>query len=362
MEQWLQRVQNMLVELNIDGLILTDYFNKRYFSGFTGTTGQGLILRDKKYFYSDFRYIEQATNQTKTYGFEFVRIAKNGIETIAEHIKKHNVKRLGFDDMAMPYAQYQALQKAFGDVEFVPASEAMLNFRKIKCEKEVEFLRRAAEITDIAFKETLKIIKEGITEKEIAAHLEYIQRLNGADDKSFETIVASGHRSSMPHGVASDKKIQKNELITMDFGCYYKGYASDMTRTIFFGDEIPEEQKRLYDLVYQGQSLGIEMIKPEVLGKDVDQAVRDYFEENGNMSKYFGHSLGHSFGLEVHEPPYCSQIGNEPLKPNMVMTVEPGLYIEGKYGVRIEDDLLVTENGYEMLTKSPRELIIIKPE
>lgn len=362
MEEWLKKVQNLLVELNIDGLILTDYFNKRYFSGFTGTTGQGLILKNKKYFYSDFRYIEQATKQTAPYGFEFVRISKNGIEKIAEHIKENDVKRLGFDDAAMSYAQYESLKKAFGNIEFVPASDAMSELRKYKSKEEIECLRKAAQITDIAFKETIKIIKEGITEREIAAYLEYIQRINGADDKSFETIVASGHRSSMPHGVASDKKIQKNELITMDFGCYYKGYASDMTRTVFFGDEIPEEQKKLYDLVYEGQSLGIEMIKPGVIGKDVDQAVRDYFDANGEMAKYFGHSLGHSFGLEVHEPPYCSQVGNEPLKPSMVMTVEPGLYLEGKYGVRIEDDLLVTEDGYELLTKSPRELIIIKPE
>lgn len=163
----------------------------------------------------------------------------------------------------------------------------------------------------------------------------------------------------MPHGVASEKKVKRNELITMDFGCLYKGYASDMTRTVFYGDKISEEEKKIFDLVYRGQTLGIEMIKEGVIGKDVDQAVRDFFKKEGGYDKYFGHSLGHSFGLEVHEPPYCSKLGTDPLKANMLMTVEPGIYIEGKYGVRIEDDLLVTKNSYELLTKSPRELIMI---
>ena len=274
-------------------------------------------------------------------------------------IKKHNVKKLGFDDLSLSFAEYMMYKNAFPNVEFIPAGIEMQNARKIKTEKEISYLREAARITDIAFSETIKIIKEGITEKEIAAHLEYIQRLNGAEDKSFETIVASGHRSSMPHGVASDKKIQRNKFITQDFGCYYNGYASDMTRTVFFGDNITAEQKRIFDLVYEGQSLGISMIKPGVLGKDVDQAVRDYFKENGDMDKYFGHSLGHSFGLEVHEAPYCSKLGTEPLQENQLMTVEPGIYIENFCGVRIEDDLLVTKDGYELLTKSKRELIII---
>ena len=354
-----ERLERIFNKLNIDGLLLTDYFNKRYFTGFTGTTGQALITKEAKYFYSDFRYVEQATMQTKEYGFQFIKIERRAIDSIAESIKKHNVKKLGFDDLSLSFAEYMMYKNAFPNVEFIPAGIEMQNARKIKTEKEISYLREAARITDIAFSETIKIIKEGITEKEIAAHLEYIQRLNGAEDKSFETIVASGHRSSMPHGVASDKKIQRNEFITMDFGCYYNGYASDMTRTVFFGDNITAEQKRIFDLVYEGQSLGISMIKPGVLGKDVDQAVRDYFKENGDMDKYFGHSLGHSFGLEVHEAPYCSKLGTEPLQENQLMTVEPGIYIENFCGVRIEDDLLVTKDGYELLTKSKRELIII---
>ena len=261
----------------------------------------------------------------------------------------------------MSYSDYQMYSKALPNVELVPAGNEMLNARQIKSQKEIEYLKKAASITDIAFSETLKIIKEGITEKEIAAHLEYIQRLNGAEDKSFETIVASGHRSSMPHGVASDKKIQRNEFITMDFGCLYNGYASDMTRTIFFGDKdkISSEQKRIYDLVYEGQSMGIEMLKPGVIGSSVEYAVRDYFKKNGDMDKYFGHSLGHSFGLEVHEPPYCSRACDDKLQENMVMTVEPGIYIENFCGVRIEDDILITKDGHERITKSPRELIFV---
>lgn len=349
----MDKERKIMNSLNLDGLLLTDYFNKRYFTGFTGTTGVALATLDKKYFFSDFRYVEQGTKQTAPYGYEFVQVTKNF------SLSDYNVTRIGFDDISMPYAEFMRYKEQFPNAEFIPVGTLLLEARKIKTEEEIKNLRRAAEITDIAFKETLGIIKEGISEKEIAAHLEYIQRINGADDKSFETIVASGYRSSMPHGVASDKKIKRNELITMDFGCLYNGYASDMTRTVFFGDNISEEEKRIYDLVYQGQTLGIEMIKPGVIGKDVDLAVREYFKKEGGWDKYFGHSLGHSFGLEVHEAPYCSSLGNEALQANMLMTVEPGIYIEGKYGVRIEDDLLVTETGYELLTKSPRELIMI---
>lgn len=356
-----EKIKKIFSDLNIDGLLLTDYFNKRYFTGFTGTTGQALITKDKKYFYSDFRYIEQATLQTKPYGFEFVRIERRAIDNIIEGVQKHNVRRLGFDDLSMSYSDYQMYSRALSNVELVPAGNEMLNARQIKSKKEIEYLKEAAHISDIAFSETLKIIKEGITEKEIAAHLEYIQRLNGAEDKSFETIVASGHRSSMPHGVASDKKIARNEFITMDFGCFYNGYASDMTRTIFFGDKdkISSEQQRIYDLVYKGQTMGIEMLKPGVTGSSVDLAVRNYFKENGDMDKYFGHSLGHSFGLEVHESPYCSRVCDDVLQENMVMTVEPGIYIENFCGVRIEDDILITKDGHERITKSPRELIFI---
>ncbi|VWL85781.1 M24 family metallopeptidase [Oceanivirga miroungae] len=357
----MDKERKILDKLNIDAMFLTDYFNKRYFTGFTGTTGQAIVFKDKKNFYSDFRYVEQATLQTKPNNYDFYQIGKDGQEIFYKHLVENKVKRLGYDDMSMTVAEFEMYKKLFVGIEFVPAGKEMLEARKIKDEKEIEKLRMAAKISDIAFRETIKIIKEGMTEKEIAAHLEYVQRLNGADDKSFETIVASGHRSSMPHGVASDKKIKKNEFIVMDFGCLYQGYASDITRTVFFGDNISEDEKNLYDMVYNAQSLGFSMVKEGVVGKDVDQAVRDYFDENGNMSKYFGHSLGHSFGLEVHEMPYCSKLGNEKLVANELMTIEPGLYIEGKYGVRIEDDLLITKDGYELLTQSKRELIMIKP-
>lgn len=348
----MNKLDILLKENDLDAIFLTDYFNKRYFTGFTGTTGQALATKDEKYFYSDFRYAEQATEQTMPYGFKFVKIGRRAIDQIKDHIKKHNIKKLGFDDNSMPYSEYVMYQKEFENVELIPIGSKLLYQRRIKTPTEIEYLKKAAQITDIAFNETIKIIKEGISEYEIAAHLEYIQRMNGADDKSFETIVASGHRSSMPHGVASDKKIKRNELITMDFGCYYKGYASDMTRTVFFGSDISAEEKKIFDLVYNGQTMGIQAVKPGVDTKQVDAMVRDYFKQNGGYDVYFGHSLGHSFGLEVHEMPYFSTAWSEPLEENMVMTVEPGIYIEGKYGVRIEDDVLVTKDGYEMLTKS----------
>lgn len=358
----MDKERKILEKLNVDAMFLTDYFNKRYFTGFTGTTGQALVFKNMKNFYSDFRYKEQAIEQTGPMGYDFYQIDKEATQIFYEHLNKNGVKKLAYDDLSMTVSEYEMYKKVFNNIELIPAGREMLEARKIKTEEEIEKLKMAAKISEIAFNETIKIIKEGMTEKEIAAHLEYIQRLHGADDKSFETIVASGHRSAMPHGVASDKKIKKNEFIVMDFGCLYQGYASDITRTVFFGDKISEEEKKLYDLVYEAQSLGFSLVKQGVIGADVDKAVRDFFDKNGNMAKYFGHSLGHSFGLEVHEMPYCSRLGKEALVKNEVMTIEPGLYLEGKYGVRIEDDLLVTEDSYELLTKSKRELIIINPD
>ncbi|MGM0509191.1 MAG: M24 family metallopeptidase, partial [Fusobacteriota bacterium] len=212
-------------------------------------------------------------------------------------------------------------------------------------------------ITDIAFEEITSKIKVGMKENEVAAQLEYIMKKNGATDKSFETIVASGHRSAMPHGVATDKIIGKNEFVKMDYGCYYNGYVSDMTRTVFIG-EPTEKHKEIYNTVLEAQKLAISKVKAGMKAKELDKIARDYITSKGYEDN-FGHGLGHGIGLEIHESPGISQKGEVELKENMVITIEPGIYIEGFGGVRIEDDVVVKKDGCEVLNKSPKDELII---
>ncbi len=357
MEIKTQKLENILKKLNIDGLFLTDMYNLRYFTGFTGTTGVALVTKEKKYFFSDFRYKKQATEQVTKMGFEFVE-SRTLIASAGEFVKKLRLKNVGFEDNNVSFALYQTIKENFSS-KLTPVGNELILQRMKKSEKEIEIIKKAIEISDIAFTEVLGIIKEGVSEKEIAAHLEYIQRKLGASDRSFDTIVASGLRSAMPHGVASDKKIQKDEFITMDFGAYYDGYVSDITRTVYYGQNITNRHKEVYNTVLAGQLLGIKTIKAGMYTDEVDKAVRDFFESK-NLGEYFGHGLGHGIGLEIHELPYLSKAQHLELEENMIVTVEPGLYFDGFGGVRIEDDVIVTKDGCKVLNKSQKELIIIE--
>lgn len=351
------KILKILNDKNIEAIILTDYYNKRYLTGFTGTTGIALITKTEKIFYSDARYTIQATEQTKKYGFVFKDAGKMLFEELNSDVTRLNITKIGLDYDDINLTTFENIKKIF-KAEFVSVSNDLKKLRQVKTKEEIENIKKACEITDIAFNETLKIIKPGITEKEIAAYLEYIQRKLGATDRSFETIVASGYRSSMPHGVASDKIVNENEFITLDFGCLYNGYASDMTRTVYLGN-ISEEEKKVYDLVLEGQKLGVSLVKKGVKTKEIDLKIRELFKEKGGYDKYFTHSTGHSFGLEVHETPSISKVSEDILEVNQVITIEPGIYIDGKFGVRIEDDVLITEEGNEILNKSNKELICI---
>ena len=357
MENKTQKLENILKKLNIDGLFLTDMYNLRYFTGFTGTTGAALVTKEKKYFFSDFRYKKQATEQVTKMGFEFVE-SRTLVASAGEFVKKLGLKNVGFEDNNVSFALYQTIKENFSS-KLTPVGNELILQRMKKSEKEIEIIKKAIEISDIAFTEVLGIIKEGVSEKEIAAHLEYTQRKLGASDRSFDTIVASGLRSAMPHGVASDKKIQKDEFITMDFGAYYDGYVSDITRTVYYGQNITNRHREVYNTVLAGQLLGIKTIKAGMYTDEVDKAVRDFFESK-NLGEYFGHGLGHGIGLEIHELPYLSKSQHLELEENMIVTVEPGLYFDGFGGARIEDDVVVTKNGCEVLNKSQKELIIIE--
>lgn len=350
-------LKKIIENSNVDAVLITDMYNLRYFTGFTGTTGMALATKEGNFFFSDFRYKEQATKQVEEKGFKFVEVGRNSLDKVKEIIDKFGIKKVGFEDLNMTFNYYKKIEELF-KVELLALGSALSNQRLIKKDYEIENIKKATEISDIAFAETIKIVKAGMSEKEVAAHLEYIQRKLGAEDRSFNTIVASGYRSALPHGVASDKKIGNNELVTTDFGAYYNGYVSDVTRTFFVGDKIEDKQREIYNIVLEANLLAIKHVKAGMKGSELDKIARDYIAGKG-YGDNFGHGLGHGIGLEIHEAPTVSPLGDIVLVENMLITIEPGIYIEGYGGVRIEDDVIVKKDGCVVLNKTSKELLMI---
>ncbi|MPQ24675.1 M24 family metallopeptidase [Bacillus paralicheniformis] len=351
----LNKLRELFGGLGIDGILVTSSVNLRYITGFTGSSGLAVISGDKAVFITDFRYTEQAKDQIK--GFDIVQHIGGIVQKAAEVIKEMGINKIGFEQDKMTYGTYAAYKEQLGAAELVPVSQSVEKLRLIKSSEEIKILKEAAKIADDAFSHILTVIKPGITEIEVANELEFYMRSQGADHSSFDMIVASGVRSSLPHGVASGKAIEKGDLVTLDFGAYYKGYCSDITRTVAVG-EPDDELKRIYQTVFEAQAIGMRSIKPGITGKQADAYTRDYISSQG-YGEYFGHSTGHGLGMEVHESPALSVRSDQMLEKGMVVTVEPGIYIPGKGGVRIEDDIVLTEEGNESLTHSAKELIIL---
>ena len=344
---------------DLDGILLIKDSNIRYITGFTGSDSFAVISEINRGFITDSRYTEQAEEECE--GFEVIRWrspAPGLIETIQSTCDRYGIKRLGFEKNWVTFDLYEKLSNGLNGILLVPTLGLVEGVRYIKDENEIECIRNAAQIADEAFEEILKYIKIGVTEKDIERELQYLIKKNGADDIGFPTIVASGKRSSLPHAIPSDKKIEKGDFVTMDFGAMYKGYRSDMTRTIVIG-EADEKQRKIYDIVKAAQAEGEKAIKAGVSGRVPDDCTRGYIK-NAGYGDFFGHGLGHGVGLDIHEEPFMSSSCEKTLTEGNVITVEPGIYLPDWGGVRIEDTVLVKADGVEILTKSSKELIVLK--
>lgn len=349
------KLQAQLEENEIDALLVTKRENIRYLSGFTGSSGVIVITSNSASFITDFRYTEQANDQVK--GYDIIELDTSLIKSVADVVSRESIKRLGIEQDAMTVGQYRAYEKEV-DVQLIETSGIVEKLRLIKDESEIKIMKEAAAIADAAYTHIQTFIRPGRTEREVANELEMFMRSKGADSSSFDIIVASGLRSALPHGVASHKVIQTGELVTLDFGAYYKGYCSDITRTLAIGP-ISDELRQIYDTVLRAQLAGVEGIRAGITGIEADALTRDIIKEAG-YGEYFGHSTGHGLGMEVHEAPGLSFRSDTVLEPGMVVTIEPGIYINGVGGCRIEDDVVITEDGCYLLTQSPKELITIE--
>lgn len=349
-----EKLRKKMQEENLDSFLITSPYNLRYLTNFTGTTGLAVITLEKAFFITDFRYTEQAAAQAQ--GFEIIKNVGPIFEEVADLVQKEGLRELGFEETTVSFLEYSVLEEII-DVQLIPISGMIEELREIKDEEEIAIIEKACSIADLAYDHILKMIQPGMTEIEVANQLDFYMRSLGASGVSFETIVASGLRSAMPHGVASKKIIEQGDLITIDFGCYYEGYVSDMTRTFAIGD--PGEQlKEIYQIVLEAQLAVLEVAKPGVTGKQLDAVARDYITKHG-YGEAFGHSTGHGIGLEIHEGPNVSVRAEKQFVPGNIITDEPGIYLPGIGGVRIEDDLLITSDGNRVLTHSPKELIIL---
>lgn len=354
MNNRITELRSEMKEQNLDAFLVTTPKNVRYLSSFTGSAGLIVITPEHEYFITDFRYTDQAKEQAK--GFDVIIHQGKMYEEISKLLNAEDVKAMGIEADDMNVSTYSRLSDLFEPM-LVQTSGVIETIREVKSEDEIETIREACDITDQAFEHILTFIKPGVTEIEVANELDRFLKGKGASGMSFDTIVASGVRSSMPHGVASDKVIEHGDLVTLDFGCYYKGYTSDMTRTIAVG-EVDPKLEEIYNIVLEAHNRVIAGTKAGMTGKEVDALARDYITEKG-YGPNFGHTTGHGIGLDVHEGPAVANRNEKPLVENNIITNEPGIYVSGLGGVRIEDDLIVKADGVESLNRSPKKLIIV---
>jgi len=350
-----KKLAGLLDKRGIDALLVTSPENRFYATGFQSSAGVAVITKEANYFFTDFRYFEAAQ---EIEGFEKIMVGRdrNYNSLINKVIEEHNIKRIGFEDARTSVSAHRDLEREI-NAELVGVGDAILMVRSSKELWEQERMRKAQKIAEMAFEEVLGLIRPGVTEKEIAAEIVYRMLRHGADDTSFDPIVVSGKNSSKPHGVPSDKKIEYGDFVTMDFGCVYMGYCSDMTRTVAVGSA-SDKMREIYSIVLRAQQAGIVAARAGVPGRVVDGAARKVIDDAG-YGDCFGHGFGHSLGIEIHEPPSASATDDKVLPVGAVISAEPGIYLPGEFGVRIEDVLILKEDGCENITSAKKELIIL---
>jgi len=351
----LEALRRNMAERELEFLLVTGAANRRYLSGFTGSAGVLLVTPDRCWLVTDFRYFEQARQQAPDW--ELYPQKGRLTEALAQLLREQGIRRLAFEKEHVTYAQYESLAEL--GLELVGQAGLVEKLRMTKDEGELEAIRVAAALADAAFAHVLSVIRPGVKEEEVALELEYHMRRAGASAAAFDIIVASGPRSALPHGRASSRRIEPGDFVTIDLGCVVDGYCSDLTRTVVVG-RADERQREVYELVARAQRAGLEALRAGRRGSEVDAEAREVIIRAGH-GDHFGHGLGHGVGLEVHEAPRLSPQAAGPDEPlleaGMVLTVEPGVYIPGWGGVRIEDLVVVRQEGCEILSRADKQLI-----
>ena len=350
------KIAARLADYGLDAMLITSEPNRLYATGFHSSAGMAVVTADGSYFFTDSRYIEAASKR-----IDNCQVLENTREKpmtalAAEVIARHGIQRMGFEEAYTTVEEYERWREKLS-CELIPAAGLLGGLRAIKDQEEIDTMIAAQRIAEKALTQVLDFIRVGRTEKEIAAFLQYQMLLGGAEKMSFEPIVVSGANSSMPHGVPTDKPVAKGDFITMDFGCVYNGYCSDMTRTVAVGG-VTEEMEKVYHTVLEAQLAGIAATRAGATGKAVHMAGADVIGRAG-YGAYFGHGFGHSLGVEIHESPNASPANEKPLPAGAVISAEPGIYLPGRFGVRIEDVVVVQEGGCEDITLAPKELLIL---
>lgn len=351
----LDALRQKLINSRLDALLLTFLPLVRYLTGFSGSNGICIITNNHQTFLSDGRYRLQAGEEV--HGYRIVIASGSLFEAAVKKRLFPKRGKVGFEEQHVTVAELRNLKKLLPHVRFIPTSGLVEDLSSVKDRNEIELIRRAVAITDKVFDKLLDIVKPGVRELDVAAEISYLHRRLGAEADAFEPIVASGTRGALPHARATEKKIKQGEMVTIDMGCRYKGYHSDLTRTVSMGKSSAVARK-IYSVVAEAQLRALDAAAIGMSGRALDAVARKYIKDKG-YGKYFSHSLGHGLGLQVHERPRLSALSNDLLASGNVVTIEPGIYVSGVGGVRIEDDVVIREGFCEVLNKAPKELIVL---